>query len=118
MNTQEILSSRDDHFSLFKKPVFHEVRLGEKSEDENRYPKFIPEQRNQDDVVEYFKFNERLRRGFSSPFLKINPFENHFALFVEKLEEKYKAMPPSESHVRILAELEGKYRIAMASFQQ
>lgn len=112
----QIIQERDEHYSLFSKPILHEMRAGSGSENTGLYKKFVHVPRDIDGVLEYFKFAERTRRGFNSPFLTKNPFENAFAEYVEELEDKYKDLPASVAHARLIADLESYHKKALASF--
>jgi hypothetical protein len=114
---KNMLESRDDHFSLFTKPKLHEIRAGVGSENTGLYKKYVPTPRNLDFVVEYFAFEERKRRGFSSPYLTKNPYENAFADYVDELENKYSDLPSSVAHNRLIADLEAKHTLALASLK-
>jgi len=106
-----------DHFGLFTKPKFHEMRAGIGSENTGLYKKYVPTPMNLDFIVEYFKFEERKRLGFSSPYLTKNPYENAFADYVEELENKYRGLPNSTAHARLIADLEVKHSLALASLK-
>jgi len=97
-----------DHFKVFEAPD-----RSRSSVDTQLYKRYISYERKQDDLVEYFIFEEKKKLGFSSPYLKINPFERLFKQFVEDLEDKYAHLPPSESHVRLIAHLEVKHALAI-----
>ncbi len=112
-----MLENRDDHYDVFKKPKFHEMRAGLGSEDTGLYRKYVPTPMNLDFVVQYFKFEETKRRGFSSPYLTKNPYENDFISYVEELESKYSNLPPSIAHNRLIADLEAKHKLALASLK-
>lgn len=108
--------SDKDHYSLFTKPKLHEMRAGSGSENTGLYKKFVYTPRDIDGVLEYFKFAEKKRRGFNSPFLTKNPFENAFTEYVEELQDKYRKLPTSVAHARLLADLESYHKKALASF--
>jgi hypothetical protein len=108
-------SAKEEHFDLFTKPKFHEVRSASGSEDTGMYKKYKHNVVTLDYVVEYFKFEERKRRGFSSPYLTKNPYEGSFSDYVEELEKKYAELPAALSHERVISALEEKYKKAMAS---
>ena len=109
--------NKDEHFDLFTKPKYHEVRAGVGSENSGLYKKYVPVPRNLDILVEYFVFEERKRQGFSSPFLKKNPFEDSFADFIEDFELKHKNLPKEIAHARLLSALEVKHKEALASLK-
>jgi len=110
LKKQTKLFERDDHFDCYKKP--------EKSMDSygKLYRPYEHRSQKQDDVVEYFKYEEKKRRGFSSPYLKINPFEVCFEDYVETLKEKFKHFGETEAHIRVMTLLEAKYNAAKATF--
>jgi hypothetical protein len=117
-----MLVSDKEHFDLFKKPdysktQFHGVRASVGSEDTGLYKRYVPAPRNIDYVTEYFIFEERKRRGFKSPFLTKNPYEDIFADYIDELEKKYAHLPPSVGYNRLLAELEVKHQQALASLR-
>jgi hypothetical protein len=109
--------NRDEHYDLFRKPKFHEMRAGLGSENTGLYKKYVSIPCNLDFVVEYFKLEDLKRRGFSSPFLTKNPYESHFSAFVEDFETKNAHLPPETSHARLIAALENKHQQALASLK-
>lgn len=108
---------RDDHGLLFKKPKYTETTTALGSENSGLYRKYVPLQRDLDLVIEFFKFEEKKRRGFSSPYLTKNPYENDFYAYVEELEAKYSNLPSSVAHGRLLAEIEVKHKLALTSLK-
>lgn len=99
---------KEEHFDLFVKPK----RVDMSSP---IYAKYKHVARELDYVVEYFRFEELRKKGFTSQFLTKNPYEGEFADFVTTLEEHYKHLPEYESHVRVLEALEAKHRLAVQS---
>jgi hypothetical protein len=110
-------SAKEEHFDLFTKPKFHEVRSASGSEDTGMYKKYKHNVVTLDYVIEYFKFEERKRRGFSSPYLTKNPYEGEFNDFVLETEAKYSDLAPSSAHNKLLMELQEKYDKAMAALK-
>ena len=110
-------TDKEDFLDCYKKPLFHEARMGTASENSGHYKPYKYIARDIDEVVEYFKFAENKRRGFSSPYLKTNPYENHFSRFIEETEKKYAHLPESIAHARLYADIEVKYNQALASFK-
>jgi hypothetical protein len=96
-----VLREKDEHFNLFEKPTTHVPK------------KYVHVERPIDYVLEYFKFEELKKNGFSNRFLTKNPYEGEFADYVEALEKKYSHLPEIESHVRVYGEIEQKYRLAL-----
>jgi len=107
----ESVNSDKEHFDLFKK----QPRVMS-STDSGLYKRYKYTPKEIDEVVEYFKFEERKRRGFSSPYLKKNPFQNYFENYVISLEKEFKYLGETEANLRILTELEKKHKLALATF--
>jgi len=90
----------EEHYDLFtkKRPIDKSV-LFYKNKKNNQL----------DYVVEYFRFEERERRGFSSVYLHGNPFKEHYIRFVRSLAKKYSHLQEDEARSKILLELEMKH---------
>ena len=108
---------KDDHYALFKKPKLTETTTSLGSENSGLYKKYVHVHRDIDFLVEYFVFEERKKRGFSSPYLTKNPYENDFLKGVEDLESKYAHLPPSVAHSRLIGDLETKHQLALAKLK-
>ena len=111
VNEQGKLFERDDHFQVYKKQERSMASI-----DSGLYKKYKHYPKEIDEVVEYFKHEERKRRGFSSPYLKVNPFQNYFESYVISLEEEFKHLGDTEANLRLLSSLEIKHKIALATF--
>ena len=113
MEAQEVLTSKDEHFALFSKPKL--APMG--SENSGQYKKFVPLTRDICFMTEFFVFEEMKRRGFTSKYLTVNPYENDFNQFLDSCAERDKGLPESVARSRLLAELETYHKKALASIK-
>ena len=108
------LASKDEHYSLFSKPKVVE-KMG--SENSGMYKKFVPIRRDICFITEFFKYEEQKRRGFTSKYLTVNPYQNDFEEYIKLREEQDKHLPESVAHGRLLADLERFHKQALASLK-
>jgi len=110
--------NQDEHFDLFKKAKMTQTTTSLGSENSGLYRKFVPIRRDINWLVQYFIFEEKKRRGFTSVYLPRNPYENHFYEYIKMCEERDKGLPESVAHGRLLADLERFHKQALASLEK
>lgn len=99
----QIHRERDDHGQVFTKPSVETMR----------YPAYRADACKTDFVVEFFKFSELKKRGFTSPYLTNNPYTHDFNSFVDGYLSRNSHLPESEMYRRLHADLEIKNQLAL-----
>jgi hypothetical protein len=104
---------KDDHFSVFKKPIQSSY-----SENSGRYKPYKHIERELDGVIEYFKWAELKKSGNFNRFAPENPFKRDFEEFVENLLAENSHLPEEESMRILYSTLELKQKMALNSLER